>query len=74
MIAPKLRRDWIGCTVRAKRDIRNGYMMLPAGTLFIVDSAHRKANLRSKRCDCCGMWMFVTQVEWDALEFLGRDT
>lgn len=69
---PKLRREWRGKQVRTKRELRNGVLIIKAGTICIVRYTHRLADLTSTPCDCCGVAINIRRVPWEDLEYLGE--
>lgn len=71
VVAPKLRRDWIGKRVRLLRESRNRVTCVPSGSILIVEGTYRGAGLKSEPCKCCGVSVFITRVPWENLEFLG---
>ena len=70
---PKLKRDWVGLKVRTLRELRNGQHWIPTGTIFTVESGHRKAFLVSEPCPACGVRVYITQVGWDAIEVVDQE-
>jgi len=69
---PKLKRDWVGKLVRTKREMRNGVAAVKAGTLCEVTSGHNGASIQTIECPCCGISIYLTQVDWNSLDFLGN--
>lgn len=61
---PKLKRDYVGKTVRTKRPMRNSMVTIPAGTIAAVKYRPRTgADLESKPCSCCGLSANISRVE-----------
>lgn len=67
---PKLKRDYKGLTVRTVTEIRNGAMIIPAGTVCEVDEWFRGLTLITSRCPHCGVRMFVTRVSQSRVELV----
>lgn len=72
---PKLKRDFVGRTVRTKRELQNGFMTIPVGTICRVDRRPNVgASLTSDPCPHCGMKVNVGRVQdWD-FEFVRQRT
>lgn len=69
---PRLKRDWVGKTVRLTRGAVTMQVDIPAGTIMTVVrySAGRKgAHLKGARCQCCGIAPFVHGMK-EGFEFL----
>lgn len=62
---------WRGRRVIAEREIVNGYMTLPAGTVFTVRAKFKGFEMYSEPCGCCGGRMNVTRVDRSAVSLLG---
>ena len=70
---PKLGRDWRGKWVRTRRRLTNGFMEIPQGTYCRVKNSHRLAELVSDPCECCGISICVSKVNWEDLEYIGDE-
>lgn len=73
---PKLVRDWVGGYVRFNRPIKNGYGVMPAGTVFKVEAAAVTAHFISEPCECCGFKFRFTakgKGKFDGAEWLGYE-
>lgn len=70
MNKPKLKRDWVGLTVKSLTPLRNGRYSLPAGTLFKVERNWKGLHLWSLGCDSCGVKVFISHVNEDAVEIM----
>ncbi|MDA8273016.1 MAG: hypothetical protein M0Z72_04680 [Deltaproteobacteria bacterium] len=53
--APKKVADWRGKLVRFKREIRNGYVIIPAGTIATIGSPEIVTEFECEPCKCCGI-------------------
>ncbi len=58
----------VGDVVRSTREMRNGYAVLPAGTLFTVTRRFSGYNLDSHPCTKCGIQIRINRVFDDSLE------
>jgi len=58
----------VGDVVRSRREMRNGYAVLPAGTLFTVRRRFSGYDLDSHPCDRCGVQIRISRVGDAALE------
>lgn len=58
----------VGDVVRSRREMRNGYAVLPAGTLFTVHRRFSGYDLKSHPCDKCGVQIRINRVEDGAVE------
>lgn len=68
---PKLKRDYKGRTVRARRDLQNGWGIIPAGTLATIRNQSPKGSeLVVEACSCCGLKAIVGAIGADAVEFV----
>jgi hypothetical protein len=50
-------RSW-----RLAREIQNGYAAIAAGTAVEIIGKHGGLRLRTPRCPCCGVRLFITRV------------
>lgn len=71
---PKLMRDAIGMKVRTLREMRNGFMIIPAGTVATITSGYRweRLEIEGQPCTCCGVRVLVSCVSKGALEPAGE--
>ena len=53
--APKKVADWRGKLVRFKREMRNGYIIIPAGTIATIESPEIVTHFKCEPCKCCGI-------------------
>ena len=67
---PRLKRDWVGRTVRTKRELRNGMMSIPAGTIAEVTYNRAGLELSTQPCDSCGVRIFIKRVPEHDVELL----
>lgn len=70
----KLRRkkDWEGRIVRARCEMTNGYVTVPAGTFFTVHRNYGGLEMVSEACSCCGMKAWFRKVRESDVELLPR--
>lgn len=62
--------EWDGRLVRTKRDMRNGYVGIPAGTILTIDGpATSKKHLTGESCPHCGIAPKIT-LKGDRQSFL----
>ena len=52
---PKKVADWRGKLVRFKYEMRNGYVIIPAGTIATVGSPCIVTHFECEPCKCCGI-------------------
>lgn len=62
MKRPKLKRDWIGLTVKTVCELRNGYTCIPPGTVCKVADYCRGLKLKTAKCPHCGLAAYITRV------------
>lgn len=68
---PKLKRDYVGRTVRTKHTMMNAGMEIPRGTIATVKYRPRTgAVLAREPCTCCGITMYISQVQDHDFEFV----
>lgn len=68
---PKLKRDFVGRTVRTKRDMRNGMATIPKGTIATIKGRSRVgAELTSAKCECCGLHANISRIGDHDFEFV----
>lgn len=53
--SPKRVADWRGKLVRFKYEMRNGYVIIPAGTIAMVGSPEIVTHFECEPCKCCGI-------------------
>ena len=53
--APKKVADWKEKLVRFKAEMRNGYVIIPAGTIATVESPEIVTHFKCEPCKCCGI-------------------
>jgi hypothetical protein len=56
---PKLLRDIKDLPVETRRELGNGYMLIPAGTPGVIRHGSRwnKLMFQADKCECCGVQM-----------------
>lgn len=59
----------VGDVVCSRREMRNGYAILPAGTLFTVKRRFSGYDLDAHPCDKCGVQIRINRVDDGALEY-----
>lgn len=59
----KLVRDWIGATVRTRREMSTGMLRIPAGTEMTVRNVSPGLRLEGAKCSHCGVSVYVTRVD-----------
>lgn len=57
---PKKVADWDGHTVRTKRDMKNGFVFIPSGTIMTISGKASKKSLSGCPCECCGIAPQIT--------------
>jgi hypothetical protein len=60
---PKLLRDVQNFRVETRRELGNGYMLIPAGTVGVIRSQGSRWNnllFQADKCECCGVQMRIT--------------
>lgn len=68
---PKLKRDYIGRTVRAAVEMSNSYITIPAGKVGKVEyQGPRGSTLEFEACQCCGIKARITGVPAHEIEFV----
>ena len=53
-----------------RRELRNGWGLVPVGTVVTVTYKRSGLNVEAERCDCCGVRMFVSKVHHSSLALL----
>lgn len=69
---PRRMADWEGRKVRTLREIVNGYMVIPAGTVATITRARSGVTLRGDACGHCGVAVSVSRVNPVALQLLPK--
>ena len=64
--------DWQGQQVRILREMRNYNMVLPAGTLAVVECAKGGIGLKltAEPCKCCGVQVSIRKVSTKDVELV----
>lgn len=70
---PKLKRDWIGRKVRARRDLKNHVVNVPEGAVLEVTDNHGGLSLTTEQCECCGVRVFIRKVPEQAVVLLPEE-
>ncbi|MGY3581392.1 hypothetical protein ACVIGB_000538 [Bradyrhizobium sp. USDA 4341] len=67
--APKRLRDLHGMEVVTRYEMKNAYMVIPAGTRVTVHSgtAWHKLNIVGTKCECCGVSPSMSRVHVNEL-------
>lgn len=72
---PRLCREWVGHTVRTRRELRNGNHTIPVGSVATIEGTYRGTfSLRTTGCARCGVRVHITHVPKTALELVAPDT
>ena len=68
----KLKRDWIGARVRARRELP-AYIIVAAGTEGTVESTYRgRFGVQFDGCEHCGARVYRRGTAGQDLEYLGH--
>lgn len=68
---PKLKREYKGRLVRTTQEMRNGWVVIPAGAVATIDHQSPKgSSLTFEKCGCCGMKARISHVGVDCIEFI----
>ena len=59
-----------GRRVRLRREIRNGWGILPVGTVLFIEGKHNGLSLVAERCRTCGVRMSIGRVGPGDVELL----
>jgi hypothetical protein len=70
---PRLKRDWVGRTVRTRRELRNGMITIPAGTIAEVTYNRAGLELSTTSCESCGVRVFIRGVAEHDVDLLLDD-
>jgi len=65
---PKLKRDRVGMTCRTLVELKNGSMVIPAGTICTVDGWSRGFRLLGEKCSHCGIRVYISRVPENDVE------
>lgn len=57
---PKKVAEWEGHTVLTKRDMKNGFVSIPSGTIMTISGKASKKSLSGFPCKCCGIAPQIT--------------
>lgn len=60
--------QWERQVLKSNRELRNAWCALPAGTLFTVRRKHKGFHLQSEPCKCCGIKVYIANVEPEAVD------
>ena len=63
--------EWSQVVVRTLRDLRNGLIGIPTGTLCRVTGKGGGLSLSSQPCPCCKVRVHIRKVEPSAVEIVG---
>ena len=68
---PKLKRDYTGKRVRTLRELRNGWGIIPAGSLAVIDHQSPKgSSLIFEACNCCAVKPIISAISAGDIEFV----
>lgn len=68
---PKLKREYEGRTVRTTRELKNGWVIIPAGSVAVITIQSPKGSeLTFNPCGCCGVRPIISHVGMDDIEFI----
>ncbi|WP_439125957.1 MAG: hypothetical protein ACNJA3_29045 (plasmid) [Pseudomonas rhizophila] len=68
---PKLKRDYTGKRVRTLREFRNGWGIIPSGSLAVIDHQSPKgSSLVIDTCSCCGLKPIISSIKASDIEFV----
>lgn len=68
---PKLKRDYAGKRVRTLREFRNGWGVIPVGSLAVIDHQSPKgSSLVIDTCSCCGLKPVISAIKASDIEFV----
>ena len=59
-----------GRKVVSRREMRNGYAVLPAGTVFTIEHKSKGLHLLSDPCPTCGVKVPISRVQPIDVDFL----
>lgn len=66
----KRAKDWLGCRFRTKREFKNGWATMPAGSTGVVSSAGSPKGLHIKfdSCGHCGIQVQMSYVSYHDID------
>ena len=67
-------KEVVGQTVRTRRELQNGYMRVPAGTLATITHKRDGYNLETEPCGECGVSVSITRVSPIDVELVLTET
>ncbi|MCF5371994.1 hypothetical protein GIW05_00540 [Pseudomonas syringae] len=68
---PRLKREYTGKRVRTLREFRNGWGIIPAGSLAVIDHQSPKgSSLLIDTCSCCGVKPIISAIQASDIEFI----
>lgn len=68
---PRLKRDYVGKRIRALKPLRNGFFIVPAGALGVIDHQSPKgSSIIFDTCPCCGIAAIMTGIHPAMFEFI----
>lgn len=62
MKRPRLKRDWVGLTVKTVATLRNRNIEIPAGTTCTVTYNRAGLTLKTEPCAHCGVSVYIKKV------------
>lgn len=65
-------REWKRHQVRTLRELTNGNMAIPAGTVCRITGKFGGFALRTEPCSACGVAVNISKVPWIDVDDLGR--
>jgi len=71
---PRLMRDWVGRTVRTRRELRSGMLAIPKGTVATVTYNRAGLTLSTEPCGHCGVGIYITKVPLGDVDLLLPET
>lgn len=70
---PKLKREYVGRTVRLLRDVSNGWGVIASGAFATIEVQNNKGStLLCAPCWCCGLKARISAIQPDDIEFVER--
>lgn len=69
---PKRVRDFKGLRAKTRRDLKSGWMQIPAGSMVTIGQSNRARAIRFERdpCETCGVRVYMTGLHWRDLELV----
>ena len=68
-----LKRDWVGLKVKSLVPLANGYVVMPAGTVFEVRRNYAGLSLLSLPCGACGVQAYMSRVPETAIVIVPKE-